>query len=159
MRALLLGVVAVLSSLVLGGCGSSFHGTLGEGSGNGPTPPSGEPVVTGLSPASVVAGGPSFIITVSGTNFAQGDTVEWGDFPLNSTFVSSTKMTAQVTNQLVSAPTSSSIIVQPPVPYSITFGATITVTAAPAPGTAGFTLSPANVQANDMVYDPSSQQI
>jgi len=160
MRTLFVGVVAAFGFLSLCGCsGSSFHGTVGGGSGNGPTPDSGQPVVSGLSPASVVAGGPSFTITVSGKNFAQGDTVEWGSTPLSSTFVSSTTMTANVPNQLISYPTSDTIIVQTPVPYSLNFGATITVTAAQPPGSAGFTLSTVSVQANDMVWDPSSQQI
>lgn len=160
MRILFIGVAAVLGSLSLCGCGgSSFHGTLGGGSNTGPTPLSGQPVVTGLSPASVVAGGPGFTITVSGKNFAQGDTVEWGSTPLSSTFVSSTTMTAQVPNQLISFPTSDSIIVQTPVPYSLNFGTTFTVTAASPPGTAGFTLSTVSIQANDMVWDPASQQI
>jgi hypothetical protein len=159
-RILFVGVVAAFGFLSLCGCsGSSFHGTLGGGSGSGPTPESGQPVVSGLSPASVVAGGPTFTITVSGKNFAQGDTVEWGSTPLSSTFVSSTTMTAEVPNQLISHPTSDTIIVQTTVPYSLNFGATITVTAAQPPGSAGFTLSTVSVQANDMVWNPSSQQI
>lgn len=160
MRTMLIGVAALLGSVVLCGCGgSSFHGTLGGNTGSGPQPEAGEPVVTGLSPASVVAGGADFTITVTGKNFAQGDAVEWGSFPLDSTFISSTKMTAKVSNQLISHPTSDSIIVQTPDPYSINFGVNIAVTAPPSPGTAGFTLSTMNVQANDIVWDPSSQQI
>lgn len=159
MQTLFVGVVAVLCSLSLCGCsGSSFHGTLGGGS-NDPKPDSGQPVVTGLSPASVVAGGPTLTITVSGNNFAQGDTVEWGATPLSSTFVSPTTMTAQVPNQLISYATSETIIVQTPVPYTLNFGTTFTVTAAPPPGNAGFNVSTVNVQANDMVWNPSSQQI
>lgn len=160
MRIMFMGIVALFGSLSLCGCGgSSFHGTLGGGLGTGPTPSSGQPVVSGLSPASVAAGGPSFTLTVSGKNFAQGDTVEWGSTSLSSTFVSSTTMTAQVPNQLISMPDSESIIVQTPTPYSINFGTTITVTDAPPPGSAGFTLSTVSVQTNDMVWDPNSQQI
>ena len=160
MRIWFIGIVAMFGFLSLSGCsGSSFHGTLGGGSGTGPTPESGQPVLTGITPASVIAGGPGFTISVTGKNFAQGDTVEWGSTPLSSTFVSSTAMSAQVPNQLISYPTSDTIIVQPPVPYSLNFGTTITVAAAPSPGSAGFTLTKVNVQANDMVWDPNSQQI
>jgi len=115
--------------------------------------------VTSVSPATVVAGGPSFTITVTGKNFAQGDTVQWSDFPLTSTLVSSTKMTAQVPNQLIYESGTASIIVQTPTPYPLSFGTTLTVTAAPPPGTAGFTMSAVNVQANDLVWDSHSRQI
>jgi hypothetical protein len=112
-----------------------------------------------VSPSTVVAGGPSFSITLTGKNFAHGDTVEWNDFALSSTFVSSTRMTAQVPNQLIYESGTASIIVQPPKPFSLNFGTTLLVTAAPAPGTAGFTVSSVDVEANDMVWDPHSQQI
>jgi hypothetical protein len=159
-QALLTVFSALLGSMVLSGCGgSSFHGTLGGGTGTGPTPEAGEPVVTGLSPFTVAAGGPGFTLTVTGKSFAQGDTVEWNSYSLKSTFISSSQMTAQVPNQLISYPTSVSIIVQPPVAYSLTFGTNITVNAPPAPGTSGFTLSTVNVQANDIVWDPVSQRI
>src|ERR1035437_5613584 len=158
-RVLLMGISTVLASLAVSGCGSSFHGALNEGPGGGPVPEPGEPVVTGVSPASVVAGGPSFTITVTGTNFAPGDAVESGSSPLDSTFVSSTQMTAVVPNQMIYEPGSTTIVVQPPVPYTLSFGVGFTVTAPPLPGTAGFTLSTVNIQANDMAWDPGKQQI
>src|ERR1035441_7945746 len=89
MRILLMGISAALGSLALSGCGSSFHGVLGGGPSGPPVPTAGEPVATTVSPAYVIAGGPSFTITVTGKNFAAGDTVEWNDFALNSTFVRS----------------------------------------------------------------------
>jgi hypothetical protein len=115
--------------------------------------------VTTVSPATVVAGGPSFSMTVTGSNFAQGDTVQWNRVPLISTFVSSSQMTAQVPNQLIYKSDTASITVQPPTPNPISFGAILTITAASAPGTAGFTLSIVNVKANDMVWDPVSHLI
>jgi hypothetical protein len=159
MRLLPAGISVAFGTMVLAGCGSSFNGAVNEGPGGGPQPASGEPVVTGVSPATVVAGGPSFSITVTGKNFAQGDTVEWDNFALTSTFVSSSQMTAQVPNQLIYESGTATIIVQPQSPYSLTFGATFTITAAPAPGTAGFSLSTVSAEANDMVWDPASQQI
>ena len=160
MRTLFVGVATVLVCAGLCGCGgSSFHGTLNGGSGSGPTPATGQPVVTGVSPSTVVAGGAGFTLTVTGTNFAQGDTVEWTIAPLASKFVSTTEMTAQVTNDYIVTATSATIIVQPPVPYSLNFGADVTVTDPPPPGTAGFTASTATVQANDMAWDPVSQRI
>lgn len=160
MRALLIGAAALIAAFGLPGCGggSSFHGTL-PGADHGPQPANGEPMVTGVSPASVMAGGPSFTLTVTGTNFAQGDVVEWDSAPLSSTFISSTEMTALVPNKLLYEPGAEGIIVQTPVPYPLTFGTNITITSPPPPGTAGFTLSTVNVQANDMAWDPNSKEI
>lgn len=161
MRILLAAGLAVVSSIVLSGCGSPFKGTLNEGSGS-PQPASGQPDVTGVNPASVAAGGPGFTLTVTGQNFAQGDSVQWNDFPLATTFVSSTQMTATVPSAMLDepgTPTIASVIVQTPVPYSLNFGSAVSITAPPAPGSAGFTLSTVSVQANDMVWNPVSLRI
>jgi hypothetical protein len=154
-----MGVAVMLGSLALSGCGSSFQGALNDGSGGSPTPTKGEPQISAISPATVIAGGPSFTITVTGKNFESGDTVEWDTTALASTFVSSTQMTAQVPNQAISHATSATIVVQRLVRDPLTFGATINITAPPSPGTAGFTMSTVSVEANDMVWDPGSQQI
>ncbi|MFP5237683.1 MAG: YncE family protein [Acidobacteriota bacterium] len=160
MRILLCGVLSGLGVIAFAGCGgSSFHGTVGGGGGTSPQPSAGEPQVTAVSPSTVVAGGPSFTLTVTGQNFAQGDTVEWGSAALTSTFVSSTQMTAQVPDQLLYEAGTVTIIVQTPTPNALNFGTTLTVTAAPAPGTAGFTVSTVNVEANDIVWDATSQQL
>jgi hypothetical protein len=165
MRASLISVSLVLGTVMLSGCGHPvFTGSLNDRSGNGsgPQPVPGQPVVSGVNPASVVAGGPGFTLTVTGTNFAQGDTIEVDFSPLTSTFISSTQMTGTVPSRLIDvngAPTTVSVTVQTPVPNSLNFGTNIAVTAPPPPGTAAFTLSTFGVQANDMVWDPASQQI
>lgn len=162
MRILLAASAAVVFSLVCSGCGSGFKGSLNEGGSGSPQPSTGQPVVTGLAPASVVAGGPAFTLTVTGRNFAQGDSVEWNNVALTSTFVSSTQMTASVPSAMLDqpgTPTTASIIVQTPVPNALNFGTTISINPPSAPGTAGFTLSTVSVQANDMVWDAGSQQI
>lgn len=158
MRALLLGAVSIVGSAGLFGCGGGFKGTIPTPGGT-PQPAAGQPVVTGLSPSSVAAGGPNFTLTVTGKNFAQGDTVDWDAFPLSSTFVSSKEMTAVVPNGIIEQPTTGSIVVQRATPDTIAFGSTITVTNPPLPGTTGFSTSKVNVEANDLVWDPGSQQI
>jgi uncharacterized protein (TIGR03437 family) len=57
--------------------------------------------IAGLSPGSVTAGGPSFTLTVNGTNFAMGATVYWGNTALTTTFVSATQLTATVPASLI----------------------------------------------------------
>lgn len=71
-------------------------------------------------------------------------------------------MTATVPSAMLNVPgtpTVASVIVQTPVPYSLNFGSTVSISAPPAPGSAGFTLSTVSVQANDMVWDPVSQRM
>ncbi len=163
MRAIFSGVAVGLLVSTLAGCGhSAFTGTLGGNTGLGPQPANGQPDVTSVSPASVVAGGPGFTVTVTGTNFAQGDTVEWDFTALASTYISPTQMTATVPSQLISvsnAPTAATLVVQTPVPNALNFGANLTINPAPQPGTAGITVSTVAVQANDMVWDAMSGQI
>lgn len=50
-----------------------------------------------LSPAYVSAGGATFTLTVTGTNFTSGATVYWGSTALTTTYVSATQLTAAVT--------------------------------------------------------------
>jgi len=55
------------------------------------------PVITSISPASVYVNSASFTLTVNGTGFASGDTIYLTyNTPLTTTYVSSTKLTAQV---------------------------------------------------------------
>ena len=54
------------------------------------------PVLTSLAPASVVAGGPGFQLTLTGTGFVSGAAVRWNGVNRPTTFVSSTQLTAQI---------------------------------------------------------------
>jgi uncharacterized protein (TIGR03437 family) len=75
-----------------------------------PAPPS----VVSLSPASMVAGSPAFTITVNGSGFVSGATVQWNGSPLTTAFVSSTQVTAQVPASDITAAGSASIAVLNP---------------------------------------------
>jgi YVTN family beta-propeller protein len=54
------------------------------------------PTVTSLSPTTGLAGGPSFTLTINGTNFTSTSSVEWNGVALTTTFVSATQLTATV---------------------------------------------------------------
>src|SRR6266513_515853 len=54
------------------------------------------PTITSISPSSCLAGSPQFALTVNGTNFVNGATVNWNGTPLTTAFVSSTKLIAVV---------------------------------------------------------------
>ncbi len=72
---------------------------------------SGGPTITGLSPASATAGSPAFTLTVNGSGFAPGATVQWNGSPLDTTLVSATQLSADVPATLIGAPGSASVAV------------------------------------------------
>jgi hypothetical protein len=55
------------------------------------------PTTTGLSPASAIAGGAAFTLTVNGTGFVSGSTVHWKGSSVTTTYVSPTQVTAAIT--------------------------------------------------------------
>jgi uncharacterized protein (TIGR03437 family) len=69
------------------------------------------PVIASLSPASAIAGGAAFTLTVNGSNFTPGATVKWNSTALATSFVSSIQLTASVPSTLVAAAASVSITV------------------------------------------------
>ena len=54
------------------------------------------PVVSGLSPASDTAGASGLTLTVNGSGFVSSSVVDWNGSSLSTSFVSSSKLTAQV---------------------------------------------------------------
>lgn len=54
------------------------------------------PTISSLSPASTSAGGTAFTLTVSGSSFVLGATVQWGGSNLTTTYVSATQLSASV---------------------------------------------------------------
>jgi uncharacterized protein (TIGR03437 family) len=55
------------------------------------------PAITSLSPASAVATGQNFTLTVNGTGFVSGSTVQWNGANRVTTYVSATQLTAAIT--------------------------------------------------------------
>jgi uncharacterized protein (TIGR03437 family) len=68
------------------------------------------PTIMSLSPPSVLAGSPSFTLTINGANFDNSAVVYWNGQALPTTFVSATQVRAAVDANLV--PTSASALVQ-----------------------------------------------
>jgi hypothetical protein len=56
----------------------------------------GLPTITSLSPTSATVGATAFTLTVNGSNFVSGSTVNWNGAALTTTYSSATKLTAQV---------------------------------------------------------------
>ena len=59
------------------------------------------PSLTQLSPAFIQAGGPTLTLTVDGTGFTSGSTVQWNGQTLPTTFLSSGQMTAAIDSSLI----------------------------------------------------------
>jgi hypothetical protein len=51
---------------------------------------------TSLSPASATAGGATFTLTLTGSGFVNGSSVQWNTYSLATTYVSATQLSAQV---------------------------------------------------------------
>lgn len=144
--------VLALASLVGCSSGPKFTG------GNGPTPASGAPVVTSLSPSSVAAGGAAFTLTVTGNNFASNMTVG-GIASTSTTFVSSTELQAQIPASAIATPGTLTVIAVTSPPSTLNFGAGFTITDASPPGNSGFKVSNVAIQARDMVWNAATQQL
>ena len=76
-----------------------------------------------------------------------------------TTYVSSTEMQAQVPASAIASPGTVTVIAVTSPPSTLNFGASFTITNAAAPGDSGFSISNVAIQANDMVWDPTSQQM
>src|SRR5438094_1645396 len=72
------------------------------------------PTTSSLSPTCATAGGPQFALTVNGTNFVSGSTVQWSGTALTTTFVSTTQLTATVPASLIATAGTASITVVTP---------------------------------------------
>ncbi|MEK7832564.1 MAG: IPT/TIG domain-containing protein [Acidobacteriota bacterium] len=72
------------------------------------------PTVTTINPASAAVGGQGFNLTVNGTNFVPGATVQWNGANRVTTFGSGTQLTAQIPAQdIASAGTATVRVVNP----------------------------------------------
>jgi IPT/TIG domain len=67
-----------------------------------------------LVPAAVAPGGPDFTLTVNGTGFVSGATVNWNGAPLATTFVGGSRLTATVPAANTSSAGAASITVVNP---------------------------------------------
>src|SRR5262249_50843112 len=74
------------------------------------------PAITGIKPSSAGAGGPDFILTVNGSNFVAGSTVQWNGSDRATTFSSATKLTASITASDIQTGGTANVTVNNPSP-------------------------------------------
>ena len=98
-----------------------------NGTANNPVP-----VISSLSPSSVIVGADSFTLTVNGSNFSGDSTVQWGGANRTTTFVSFTQLTAAITAADVATIGTSAVTVVSPAPGGGTSNSsTFTITPVP----------------------------
>jgi len=105
------------------------YGRINAGAAVHP-PPS---TTTGLSPATAVAGGSAFSLSVTGSYFQPGATVLWNGARRVTTFTSSTQLTAAIPSSDIATPGTANITVANPDGSISSPALAITVTASPAP--------------------------
>ena len=109
------------------------------------------PSTTSISPASATAGGTTFILTVSGSGFVDGSTVQWNGLGLATNYVSANQLTASVPASLIANAGSAGVTILNPggttsnsVPFTINVPLLSISGLSPTAATAGgatFTLS------------------
>jgi uncharacterized protein (TIGR03437 family) len=125
--------VTVFTPTPGGGTSSAVNFTI-----NNPTP-----AVTTLNPASALAGSPAFTLTVNGTGFVTGATVQWNGVSRTTTFVSATQLTAAIVAADVASAGSANVTVVNPTPGGGTSNAVTFTITQPQPAPTITSLSPA----------------
>lgn len=103
------GSVVIFISLVLAGCG-------GGGTGGGGAPPPNVPSLSSIAPSTTVAGASSIVLSLYGSNFANGASVEWNGTQLMSSWISADQMTATISTSDLSTAGGEQVTVVNPSP-------------------------------------------
>ncbi|HXA85989.1 MAG TPA: IPT/TIG domain-containing protein, partial [Candidatus Dormibacteraeota bacterium] len=122
-----------------------------------PAPAANAPVITALNPASAVAGGGGFTLTVTGSGFDPAAQVQFNGSSRTTTFISSTQLQAGITSGDIASIGASSVTVVNPVTSGGASAAFTFFT-----GTAqvnGVSIAVLNKASRDIAYDPARQLI
>jgi len=138
-------MLSVLTGILLSGCGGGGSAPPPNGNGNGNPLPS----VSSISPSSALAGGASFTLTVTGSNFVSGSLVNWAGTALTTTFGSSTSLTASVPASNLSTAGTAQVTVTNPTPGGGTSAAKNFDINNPAPVVASLSQTSADVGGGD----------
>ncbi len=94
-----LPIVLAVSVLLIGCQGLSAHtpSTASSNTGGKSWKNASPPAITGISPASIVAGSPAFTLTVAGSSFTSKSVVQWKGSARSTTYVNDTQLQAAIT--------------------------------------------------------------
>src|SRR5215472_3990540 len=70
--------------------------SVGCGGGSSSPPPNPVPAISSTSPNTATRGGPAFTLTVNGSNFVSGATVQWNGGARETMLVNANQLTAQI---------------------------------------------------------------
>src|SRR5208282_1052825 len=109
-------ILGIVSLVFLAGCGSGTTKSLT----NQPvsSEPNSTPTIAAISPATAVAGGAAFTLTINGGNFVAGSTVNFGGSAPATTFVSSMQLTAAIAAASIASTGTIAVTVTNPAPAS-----------------------------------------
>ncbi len=111
------------------------------------------PVLNNLSPANATAGSAAFALTLNGSNFINGATVQWNNSARATTFVSATQLRAQITaDDLLSVRTVNVTVVNPAPGGGVSDASTLTINAAPNPLPVMVSLNPNSASAGSNAF-------
>jgi len=88
------GTVTAGQAVAPGSLGAIFGNNFAAGIASASSAPIS--VIASINPSSAPAGSPSVLVTITGSNFASGAGAQWNGLSLNTTFVNSTTLTAQI---------------------------------------------------------------
>ncbi len=108
------------------------------------------PSVASIAPASAMAGGAAFTLTVNGSNFISTSVVRWNGSGRSTTFVSSTELTVAISAADIANAGTANVNVFNPAPGGGTSNGTPFSINNPAPAVSG--LNPANATAGDSAF-------
>ncbi|MFN0108882.1 MAG: beta strand repeat-containing protein [Blastocatellia bacterium] len=116
------------------------------------TPPNPVPVIASINPSTVGAGTGAFVLTVNGTGFVNGSTVQFNGANRVTTFVSATQLTAQILAEDVAGANGPTIRVVSPAPGGGTSNEVILTVVNPTP-------SISSLQPNAIAEGSAGQQL
>ncbi len=105
------------------------------------------PALLSISPSSAALGGAGFTLTVNGSNFVRGSTVQWNGSVRTTTFVSDRQLTASIPASDINAAGPAQVTVFTPAPGGGTSGSLAFSVSGQNPVPAMTSLSPASVTA------------
>lgn len=129
----------VLNPTAAGAASNKFSVTINQGA----------PVLSSLSPTSVVAGSSDFLLTVDGKGFLPDSVVLWNGNSVATTFVSPEELTAQVSASLVASIGTTDVAVQNPTSPGGSTGYKTTT----AYLQVGYSVTSVTIQSNDIIWD------
>jgi Right handed beta helix region/Immunoglobulin I-set domain len=135
----------IVLAFAIAGCGG---GNSGGGTSTQPSNPA--PSISSISPASTTVGGAGFTLTVNGSSFINGSTVQWNGSALSTTYVSATQITAAVPASDIATTGTISVTVNNPSPGGGTSSATSFTIGNPVPAITS--LSPATITAGGAAF-------